>query len=778
MEENKILNNELNQINAEIQAETENALNKDVKVKKEKSKKQFTTKLMSDELYINNKGTANQAYSVFSTLDVLNKNSDLFYPTKNMVSSALRMIYTTKELNQIVESANCTSIEKLAKKVDKALRNGKNNDVKIDSIASQVGEFLYKVQNQEKVSGDEKEYDVASGYKIVDELASGPYNLINQVTKVYGTNRYLNVETTPLELTPLYTKLYDEKNAVAKINEVEQHVKKVYGYNVTYSQAKNPVHLVKKTLKLTKYESGMDSCINMLYSTAKTLVGSRNVGKRLAKKTLAKKNNSEFFNSKVYDNKNVDKIYNEQKDTIKDVVSTLSTIFMARFVFEAPEFGKIERDLTEQTCKKMQTLRIDENPNEDYWINQFIQDRLKVNVSQILAANHITKADQLLKIYNKNGTKILNPEGVTNLNDLVFALQFNENIFVDNEKLINVKENSLQAKAKVKNNKVKVKKPTRLDNYLNNVIRKSDEYKKYYADYLKKYKQLAEVELRIQNEQTKAELQKISDNLDENLNKLAELSEKSKNNAELTAACTNLTAKTDAFKTAIFEELNKSDEDVAQVVPVEEPVEKNVPIAEVVAAEEPIEEPVVEQKQYSSQNRLGNLSDEQVKRKIEKYYQNMFFGSKGKTGIISKMLNYRLIEKTNKKSTTYASDNERLDDKDLNKANKIRDEKAKEMIYYASLYAYDYYKNFKENLKDETISKLCIKATKNGFGISDEETFNQSDVKKLMAISVAKEANSELKQYNIELYTGKKTYKEYSKYLENNEIKNDEKELN
>lgn len=807
MEENKNLNNELNQINAEIQTETENAIQnkeaeKETKVKEVKPKKEYTIKFMPDELYVNNGGKAIQAYSVFSTLDILNKNSDLFYPTKNTVSSALRMIYTTKELNKVVEETNSSSIDKLAKKVEKAL-NGKNNDVKINAVASQVGEFLNNIQIQEKISSDGTEYDVASGNKIVDKLASGPYNLINQVTKVYGTNRYIDIETTPLELTPLYAKFYDEAKGVAKINEIEKHIKDVYGYNVTYSQAKNPIHIFKKTLKLTKYESGLDSCVNMLYSTAQTLVGSKKVGKKLAEQTLAKNNDSEFFNSKTYDNKKVKQIYNEQKNTIKDVVSTLSTIFMARFVFEAPEFGEIERDLTEQACKKMQTLRIGNDPNEDYWINQFIEDRLKVNVSQILTANNITKADQLLKIYNQNGTKVLNPESVTNLNDLVFALQYNENIFVDNEKLTNLKENSLQAKAKVKNNKVKVKKPTRLDNYLNNVIRKSDEYKKYYAEYLKKYKQLAQVELRIQNEQTKSELLKISSNLDENLNKLAELSEKSKDNAELTAACTNLTAKTDAFKTAVFEELNKSDEDVESAIGAKKEVVSNEPAnqdstkygkysvlenhdAESVNASEGqvVMEDVYPNNgeqlkiQLSSQNRLGNLSDEKVQRKIEKYYQNMVFGSKGKTGIISKMLNYRMTEKSNKKSTTYLSDNERLDDKDLNKANKIRDEQANGTIEAVSNLTYKYYLLNKENLKDETVSKLCAKAIKNELAVSDEETFNHSDVKKVLAIDIAKATNKELKQYNIELYTGKKTYKEYSKYLENYETKNDEKELN
>ena len=818
--------------------------NKDAKMAK-KIANSFKTKIINEENYISKGYSTDKNYSVFSTLDILNKNNDLFKYTKNTVSTVLKTIFTASEIENFMQETGCSNFKIFSKKVQKAME-GKQNDVNLSAIASSVSQFLNKVKSEEASKEEDKNFDANYLESTVEKRASGPHNLVNQVTTVYGTNRYLDYETEILKLSPLYTKFDSENEAIEKINEISNYIKNSYGYNLTYSTRKNPVNLITKTIKLDKYEGKLDSCVNMLYSVSKKLTGSKKVGINIARKMLNKKEHNEYFDSKVYDHKFVKQIYKEQKDTIKDIVSTFTTIFMARFVFEAPKFGEIERDLTEQACVKMKTLRISTNADEDYWINQLIQDRLKVNVTQVLAANNITNAKQLLEIYNKNGTKIVNPENVTCLDDLVFALQYNESMQVENGKLSSLKENEIKlSKPSLKNKEVKVKKQ-KPNKYLDNVIRKSDKYKEYYQMYLNKFKAL---NIDFGDENIKYQLKEIKNGIDNSLSKLEELTQDNDLNAKQKDKVTDMTAKGDAIATILDAEKNKTEEKVEEkslttsfVDISNEVAEKaNVPnnqiamkdvldinedndetyeqlslddyfatqssnqIDEVMNESEENEESdtqehgfvfvansqedadklnvlseqvILKDNQnedlsetensnvFKTEKALQSLPDEKVKNKIKKYYNKLMYGQNGKVGIVGELLNYRVIEKSNKK-TTYASDNERLDDKDLSRANKIRDQKVEEIINTISDATFKYYSNFKDSLSNLTVPKLCNYTFRQSLNIDDSETFTKKDLKKCLSVMVTKQVNEELKQYNIELYTGKKTYKKFNEVSEN-----------
>ncbi len=802
--------------------------NKELKNEKKDRKKVIKNsevRVISDKNYMYKGFKTDKNYSIFSTLDILNKNNDLFKFTKNTIATTLKTIFTVQEIKEIVEKTNCVNFEDLAKKVYKSLK-GKGDDANIEVVASSVSEFLEKVHSNTATTDEDKNFDSKYQTSTVEKRASGPHNLVNQVSTVYGENRYiaedLKLETSTMG--PLFVKFESDNEAIQKISEIKDHINNVYGYNISYSTKKNPVNLFKKTLKPTKYLGKMDTCVSMLYSVAQKLTGSKKVKLSVAKKMLSKEEHNDYLNSKKYEDQSVKKIFNYQKDIIKDVVDTLTTIFMARFVFDAKYFSQIERDLTEQACAKMKTLRISSDPDEDYWINQLIEDRLKVNVSQILTANNITSAEQLLKIYNKNGTVIVNPENVTCLEDLVFALQYSSENFADNKKLDNLIEPNVQlSKPVLKNAEEKVEKQ-KSKKYIDEVIRKSDTYKKYFEMYLNRLKEL---DVDFSDSEVKEKIDEIKSNIDKNLEELESLPKEIVLDEENKDKVTKIVAKSDAIEDVLekaledeaqkLETLNENSEanfvelysqeaeknnaaegqlamaDVLGIDTKQESEPEQITIEEILnrgnaqdaeeisdegANEVANNEEVVEnlntevekteeirdenknQVVFKTNKILQDYSDEDVKNKITKYLNKLVYGENGKVGVVGELLNYRFINKSTKK-TTYASDNERLDDKDLNKANKIRDEKVKEVIEAVSNRTYKYYSNFKNVLKDLTIPKLCNYSARESLNIDDAETFTKRDLKKFLSVFITKLVNEELKQYNIELYTGKKTYKKF-----------------
>ena len=52
------------------------------------------------------------------------------------------------------------------------------------------------------------------------------------------------------------------------------------------------------------------------------------------------------------------------------------------------------RDLTEQAANKMKYLSFSKDPNEDYWVNELITERLKLNITQVCASNNITNSNR------------------------------------------------------------------------------------------------------------------------------------------------------------------------------------------------------------------------------------------------------------------------------------------------------------------------------------------------------------------------------------------------
>ena len=753
--------------------------------------------IIPEEDYKEKDKIANKAYSVFSSLDILNKNNDLFKSTKNTTITALKTIFNAKELQNLLQKTNNRNLEVFAKQVKKAM-NGKNSDVTLNAVASSVKEFLTKVNKNEAKSTDDVNFDKENLKSTVEKRASGPRNLVNQVTRVYGENRYYkeNVQTETLKMTPLFVKFNNNTEAINKANEIAQHIKSKYKYNIIYSNHANPINVLKRNIRVEKYSGSMDSCINMLYSVAKTLVGSKKINLNLAKKMLDKNEYNDYLNAKglvkKYGDEKVSDIFKQQKETIKDVISTLSTIFMARFVFEAPLFAEIERDLTEQACLKMRTLRISKESNDDYWINQLIEDRLKVNVSQILAANEIREVNDLKEIYDKNGTIIANPDKITNLEDLVFAVQYNNPTSVENKKIEHAKKSLAKYVKPVIKRHLKIKKQ-KSNKFLDEVIRKSEAYKKYYEEYLERYKNL-EI-----NDENVKKLEQEKNKIDGELDKTSQFDETTKITDDEKEKIANKTAQSDAIGTVLSladENSEENDDEQTENVSEEEKAEKQENKAEDADSkqkndkqeekgEDKSEKAETTEKEKKTENedkkvvfkthkKVQALADETVLRKIKKYFEKTVFGQNGKAGVVGERLNYRVIEKSNKK-TTYASDNERLDDKDLTLANKIRDEKASEVVESFSGKAFEYYQTYKDNLKNLTIPSLCNEAIKINLNFASADKFTNADLKKLMSVVIAKQANEELKENNIELYTGKKTFKNYEKIAKNVEEDYDKK---
>lgn len=796
----------------------------------QKAMKSLAPYTIDDEDYISKGYSAENAYSVFSTLDILNKNNDLFKFTKNTVSTVIKSILTAEEIKDLMEKTNCANFDVFSRRVHDAL-NGKNNNATLNSVAGSVQEFIAKVKSEEAKISDVKNFESEHLESVVEKRASGPHNLVNQVTTVYGTNRYVDKDLSKLKMAPLYAKLESDAEGINKNAEVADYVKNVYGYNLSYSTKKNPLNAVKRTLRVDKYQGKLDSAVNMLYTVAKTFTGSKKIKLSNAKKMISHEEFNEFLNAKglvkKYNAEKVNKIFAAHKDTIKDVVATLTTIFMSRFVFEAPVFAQIERDLTEQACAKMKTLRISNDANEDYWINQFIEDRLKVNVNKVLAANNITNAEQLLEVYNKNGTVVVNPEQVTCLDDLVFSLQYNDNKLVKNKKLENLKEEVFTqtlTKAKVKNTEIKVEKQ-KPNKYLDDVIRKSDLYLKYLEMYRERLKDL---NVDFTDEEVAEKLKEVKQGLDTSLEQLEEVAGNPNLSDEAKEKVTKLTAKHDAIEEVLdnAEKKKTPEQTVKELVVVKEnadgetldgkPVvtkekednlnfadgqismeqylkdsEKEVPdaVKEVQTVnqqfneEESPKESTDEQlniydylanlpSQENENKRVfttkpathvGEMSDEKIKKALNKHYSEMVYGKGGQSGEIMNLLNYRIIDKSNKK-TSFASDSERLNSTQKNLANKIRDEKIAKIIDDAVESTYKYYESNKDKCKDITITRLCINYFRNIWDYEDSAKLDSREIAKYIGVMIAEVVNNDLKQYNMELSVTTDAYKSLNKF--------------
>lgn len=868
-------------------------------------------------------------FSVFSTLNILNRNSDLFHKTKYTLNTVLKTLYTGEEIKDLMEKTNANSFDNLIQKLEKAIKNP-NKGVHINNVADNVVNFMSALNKGETLNIKEKNSNEFVNSQLV-KYDNGPSALVSRVSSVYGDNRYYNKVNAYINtLSPLYTKFENEKEADQKIYDVEKYIKDTYNYNFKYDN-KTGVNKLTKTIKLTKFNGKMDSCVNMLYSVAKTLKGSNNIDIKMARKLLDKNEYNDFLSKKnalnnhigvkytvVDKEQSIKKIFRAHSDTISDVVSTLTTIFMARFAFDHKYFAEIERDLTEQAANKMKYLSFSKDPNEDFWINQLIEERVKLNISQVCASNNITNANELIDIYNNNGTVILKPEQISSINDFVFALQYSENKLANNKELDNLPENTLKVEKKLKNKKKKVKKPVMMSKKPNKFLdklRQTDEYKKYYKEYLEKYKNL---KIDKSNPETKTELQKIKDNSEKNLKdieKLAskeELDENDKSNLVKTAAANDVVknivdaledeenedsenkeneenkeienpneskedknveenssdenkdkeketkdeiindneseegrekslvlekkkdlkeiengkeedSKSTQEKTSaqeanlnLFNNLNETEkengekienktedssenienkqeenkdlnteenqedlknenvDEIQQEYPVQltiddliakEAILKNY-VSPVIEIEEQ-EENNQELKVFKTEKSSNNLTDENIEKKISKYFSKIIHGANGKVGVIGQNLNYRILEKKASKNASL-NDSERLEDSQFKKANKIRDAKIDIIIEGLTLKAVEYYKNNKEILPENlTVPKLCNKFVKFELNLSEEKTFTLKDLKNCLAVLITESVNPELKSLNLELYTGKKTYKMYQSEVEN-----------
>lgn len=752
--------------------------------------------------YASQNAKAVKQYSIFSTLGFLNRNTDLHKFTKNTFASALKSIYTAEQINAIASNTHSTSFEDLVKKVRNGFY-GKNNQVGVKDVVNDVRKFLNLVQKEQLTDDSVKNYDKNLTESPVADYNNSPSSLVENVSLVYGENRYYN-ESVPViidKMMPLYTKFDNDDEGLKKLNQIENYIQKTYGYKLSYgTQFKK----FGKTIKTESYNDKMSNAVNMLYSVSKTLVGSKFPNKpfakykflKEAKNTLENKQTNTFLNAQGISNRNRAKILNNHSSEILDVVNSLTTIFMARFVFDSPYFAKIERDLSEQVAVKMQNLIFATNSSEDYFVNELIQDRVKVNCAQILSANNITNANQLLKIYNKNGTKVVNPEEIINLDDLIFSLQYNNEEKIENKELKNVIKNNIETKPLIKseNKVVSKKQKTEKDTKYLNKIRETELYKKYFAMYTE---ELNKAKLFAESEQARNDVEKIREESEENLNKLALIASNENLTSNVKDGLAKQVARQDSIINKCDELLNESEEVSEEEQTLENENTQNESEEKTLAQNEKtenseevhqqtiddvlnsketsndikeIEEESSKEIKYTTERYVKSLASSNEKlleKRVERYYSNLINGKNGKPGIVGKLLNYRVIDKPVAKKNKSANDVERLDDKEFNKANKIRDEKIGEIITSLTEDTMEYIKQNSDKLDDKlTVCKACLDTFKNGLGIKEDEQFTRAQMSQFLSVYITKQVNEELKEQNLELYTGKKTFKKYNEFIE------------
>ena len=463
----------------------------------------FSSKKIDDIDYISVDDRADNQYSIFSTLNFLNRNTDLYKLTRNTVSTIIKLTSSPDVVKDLIEKTNSTSYDNLVEKVKKSFVKPDDN-ILVNNLAKDVKTFIVLAKKRKLTLEKITNYEKGVTKSPLLNYENSTSNLVKNVTYVYGANRYFldNKKVKIGQMLPLKTDFETKKEGIEKLDEITKYVKDVYKYDVQTAN-ENIGKVKKNTLYVPSYSSRMDNVVGVLYNVSKNLVGSKNLEIKDAQQIVDKTEPNVFLNSKTMKNNLRKQIFKEHKEEILDVVNTLTTIFMSRFVFDSKYFSNIERDLSEQACVKMQNLVI--LNNEDYWINELIQDRLKLNCAQILASNKIENAKQLVETYNKNGTKIVNPENIVTLDDLIFSLQYNENTEIKNLDLSNATTGlSKNVKANVKNRengkvknpdeeietttpkKVRPIKENEKPNAYLKAIRESDQYKKY----LEKYQEL------------------------------------------------------------------------------------------------------------------------------------------------------------------------------------------------------------------------------------------------------------------------------------------------
>ena len=463
----------------------------------------FSSKKIDDIDYISVDDRADNQYSIFSTLNFLNRNTDLYKLTRNTVSTIIKLTNSPDVVKDLIEKTNSTSYDNLVEKVKKSFVKPDDN-ILVNNLAKDVKTIIVLAKKRKLTLEKITNYEKGVTKSPLLNYENSTSNLVKNVTYVYGANRYFidNKKVKIGQMLPLKTDFETKKEGIEKLDEITKYVKDVYKYDVQTAN-ENIGKVKKNTLYVPSYSSRMDNVVGVLYNVSKNLVGSKNLEIKDAQQIVDKTEPNVFLNSKTMKNNLRKQIFKEHKEEILDVVNTLTTIFMSRFVFDSKYFSNIERDLSEQACVKMQNLVI--LNNEDYWINELIQDRLKLNCAQILASNKIENVKQLVETYNKNGTKIVNPENIVTLDDLIFSLQYNENTEIKNLDLSNATAGlSKNVKANVKNRengkvknpdeeietttpkKVRPIKENEKPNAYLKAIRESDQYKKY----LEKYQEL------------------------------------------------------------------------------------------------------------------------------------------------------------------------------------------------------------------------------------------------------------------------------------------------
>lgn len=783
--------------------------------------------MLSQNVYAmcRNEEPADSNVDVLSLLGVLSENADLFLEKdeKKKSKAMLRYMYTQNELNKIC-----------------AKNKVKDVDALIDQVQKYKGTFNYPAEIAPVVNNlnDMKEYintvitnkDLSAnllppGREHAEDLRllqTGALGLVKNILALNNSTEFADIQIYRTKLAPIKK---SETISDAKAEEIYKstlaHVKKFYGYNVVGTKmTMEAERLSGSKLVCHLNDNKLSNSVNILYNTAKQLKGSKNISFITAKQFIDVKDKSEL--------KALEQAFNEKKEIISEAVSTMSTLFVSRFVFDKNTYFDVNKQLSMQLAYKLRPLvfstdgKNEEDPSiKDAWLIKYLKNRVMQNVTEVVAKNGIHSAQELAKIYAINGTKAQSPNDILNIEDFVFSTQLNspepqKEQFLENS----VKNNTVGT---IKNNKELLK---RVENEtIKNLLKQKKYYEIYENAYNKKYKEVLDELLKQKAEEPVKLAEELDDLKDTNIenqddvNKLLNQKLTTEQTVEVVKAQAEINAKDDAIETvenilseeqanvqkAVEEQAEELEDDyelgiASNVEEIPTPLESTqetlaendtlTPVVleemveQVEEPEETVEEPVEEKEPEETVEEIEIIeekSEGEETKALATYHteekptspEEYFNGFKKIYKQILKGKN--VIEALNLRMT----DNKRVQtNKQLNAAKKTREFMTEQIATVLAEKTFVYYAKARKskniNISDRPRAIVSCYCNEELLGKSIFYSGWRSQTNKWLAVTLATECNKLLNDYGLEYAIDENTYK---KVTSNQSFKTFEKDL-
>lgn len=688
---------------------------------------------------------------VFSILGALNNHSDLYFSTKDELKTAVKKSYSKEKIDKMIEATNSKDFDEMLEKVvDNS--TAKNQDPFLTGLYK----VLDKTLDTEKTKV--KTENLSNSYLGVEDF-------VKNVSKFYGENRYykqkLNSSNDQIIGTRLEIASNSELDSLKEVENVCKHIKSIYNYDV---KASNKSKISKNSILIDKNREPMDACLDALYAVAKNMDGSKNFSFTEATEILKNVKENDFL-SKA----NNRKVFEAKKEDIKDVISLLTTIFMSRFVFDYNNFPQIEKELSLQATNKMKNLVFNQDKTKDFFVMKLIEKKVLENAEEIMQKNGIKDLNELAEIYDKNGTKLKDPDKIFSLRDFLTCEQASVYEEVKNKKITNEISKEETIKPVKKQSKKLHQQKTNYDNDYLKKLRETPEYRKMLKEYQDKLALLNIANPHLVEKQ----LSEVEKKTDDNLKALSDLASKNLDSNSQKEVAKEL-AKNEAISEKIDEIKNQetSEKSEQQAETFEGDIElvdalenHNGVEAEPIVLPENEENLEIEteeselpdiSKTYKTQKPLEEMSDEEIAKKVEKHL-NKLVDKAIDEGLLQARVKDSSKVKVSKKSA-YRDDYLRLSDKVAKKVTNVREDATEHLI---SVLAKDISKENRTNQK--SIASLCNDYFNKEFHNCEKARYTKKDLQKDMAIAISKVSNESMpEELNAEIYVVKDTYRKYA----------------